>query len=67
MKTEFNLSDKIGIFDNAPFDKKILASDVQEFIRLLKERLCYCKEDMECAHCQVIDKLAGERLSGVGK
>jgi len=39
----------------------ILIEDVKEFIRLLKERLCYCKEDMECAHCQVINKLAGEK------
>ena len=38
-----------------------LEEDVKEFIRLLKERLCYCKEDMECAHCQVINKLVGEK------
>jgi hypothetical protein len=62
MKTEFNLSGKVwaeaGIYTEG---------DVQEFIQRVKIKIV--ENDIFTADeiFRVIDKLAGERLSGVGK
>lgn len=62
MEKEFNLSEEItpayGWNDNT---KVILAEDVKEFIRLLKED--FKSKIGETAEI-IIDKLAGEKLNG---
>lgn len=68
--TEFNLSEKKSIGRFAPTNERQFVyykeEDVKEFIRLLKEEICWCKPldeqyDKDCP-CNFIDKLAGEKL-----
>jgi hypothetical protein len=62
------LSDKIYKLDNQEQKGFLYIEPVKEFIKKLKEELCYsytrggCKN--YCAICHGIDKLAGEKLIG---
>jgi len=58
----WNLSDKILMHDNIE-QLMFWADDVQEFIKRLKEELCYCCNEIKlCNDCQVINELAGSAL-----
>ena len=70
---EFNLSEKIRSKGHTLSDDFIFEEDVKEFIRRLKEELCYEMTDKDSSRGNMdgisqgmiweeIDKLAGEKL-----
>ena len=67
--TEFNLSEKTRSHYTSETGKEeifdvIKFEDVKEFIRLLKDKFCYCdKLNKDCRACEKIDKLAGDKLN----
>lgn len=56
----FNLSKKIVESDAEDY---IDVPDVKEFIKLLKDAVCYCERGFSpCTNCKSVDKLAGDAL-----